>query len=214
MPLILEMAASAADPGVPLLEKEERAVAQASPTRVCNNPSPEQQAENAIRDNFPGWDSGDLYARLVDGVTLWQKILTDKTKNAQKKGTVTMGMLYYDVLRTKYRDQESVEKQLTATDPQARVNPKLFDAMLKSQRKPPQRGSMIFYLQTCERLAQGEMVGVCRWMLKLRPSLSAEQMNGGIAAMECFSRLEIRRLFKKEVELMVPHMSDILVQAP
>ena len=197
-----------------LLAQAEDKEALAPVQRISKNPAPEVQTDNAIRDNLPGWSSTDLYGKLVDGKTLHHTILADKTANHEKKGSVVMGLYYYDILRRKYRDHMSVEQQLSATDQSAKIQTRLFDAVMKSQKAPPQRGAMLLFLQVCMDLSQAEMVGTCRFVLKLRPSLSVEQLICGLEAMRCWNRLQVLQQFKKEIDLMRPCLSDICVQVP
>ena len=97
--------------------------------RTSKNPSPEEQTDNALRDNFPGWDARDLFCKLIDGKTLYQTVLDGKEANKAKKGSLTMGMLFYDKLRQKFASSQNISALLKPDDPNAPIRPKLFAAM-------------------------------------------------------------------------------------
>ena len=166
------------------------------PSRASKKLTPQQQADNAIRDNFPGWASEDLYCKLVDGLTLYAVVLADKKRNHEKKGAVTMGGKYYDILRQKYRADDDVRSLLKATDANARIRPALFEAMRKALRKPPMRGPLQSYVDCCAEATQAEVVGILRWVASMRPSLSSEQLQCGLSGMNCAARLQWAEQYK------------------
>ena len=179
--------------------------------RISKDPPAEVQADNAIRDNFGGWDPKDIYGKLIDGKTLYQVILEGKVANKNKKKTVVMGMLFYDKLRRKYADMHSIAQLLKSDDPNAKIRPKLFSAMGKAMfQKPPRRGDMISYVETMEEVTQPELCGILRWIHSLRPTLSTEQLNGGLIGMQAISRLKLREKHAEMIEIMKPVFADIL----
>jgi len=197
-----------------LLSKASAADAALPRTRSRGKLSAEQQANNAVRDNFAGMGNAQIYSKMLEGKTLYQVVLEAKVRNMQEPGSVRTGRNFYQELRNKYAGEESVVKQLKVLDTSLDINTTLFKAMVMAKRTPPNRAAMIEFLETAEMPNQSVVVGVLKRAVERRPSVSCDQLTAGMAVLRWFARLQLQAHFPKELGLVRSHLDDILAQAP
>ena len=72
----------------------------------------EQQAVQALKDNFPGFSSEGLYSKRIDGKTCYDHVLEGKQANTGESKSFKMGRKFYQNLQKRYRGGDDSEKEL------------------------------------------------------------------------------------------------------
>ena len=179
--------------------------------RAC--PSVASQVQKAIVDNFKGFTQQEIDEIICDGLSLRARLTKDKAENARNPGTIAMGRLYYKELSMRYASPEHPFKQLIIKAPDKDIQPELFQAMLASARRPPQRQPMIQLLQNMTKAPnQSEVVVILRWMVRLSPTVSSER-KGIIQTLRWVTRLDIHKTCQEEIAICKPHFEQGLLQA-
>ena len=132
----------------------------------------------ALKDNFPGFSSEQLYTRRIDGKTFYDHVLAGKVLNTEKKGCFKMGCLFYGDLRRKYKDGDDPEVLMAEVkvDETEIVRPRLFKAMVAAMKTIPNRSALVEFLDVEEKPNHHELVGVLKWCLQQHASVSPEQL--------------------------------------
>ena len=171
------------------------------------------QVEKAIADNFKGFTQQEIDEIICDGLSLRARLTQDKAENTRNPGSIAMDRLYYNQLTMRYASAEHPLKRLIIKDPSKDIQPELFQAMLASARRPPQRQPMIELLQSMTQAPnQSEVVGILRWMIRLSPTVISEY-TGIIQTMRWVTRLDIHKTCPEEIAICKLHFEQGLLQA-
>ena len=168
----------------------------------------------AIRDNFKEFKEQEVDSTLVDGLSLRARLTKDKSENQQKPGSIVMGRTYYNHLRLLYQSVQHPSKQLQVQNPDAEIRQELFQAMLAAKKVPAQRQQMLQLLQNMTtRPNQSELIGILRWMVELKPSVSSEQYQGVLQCMRWITRMGLETTFPEEIKVCHAALEQGLLQA-
>ena len=170
--------------------------------------------QKALRDNFKDFSQGEIDSNLVNGMTLRQRLSSDKEANSTEAGTVVTGRRYYDSLRLAYSNQQSPERLLSAGPDGGPVGDTLWQAMVATKKVPTNRAPMQHFLETnTTEPNKSELVGILRFCLLCQATVSAEQQRCIILTMKYAQRLGLAEKFPKEIEIMKPKFNDGLLRA-
>ena len=177
--------------------------------------TPEQQAVQALKDNFPGFSSEDLYSKRIDGKTCYDHVLEGKQANTGESKAFKMGRKFYQNLRKRYKGGDDPEQELAEikVDETQVVRPRLFKAMVQAMKTVPNRSSLLELLEVEEAPNHKELVGILKWTLQQTPSVSPEQLRAGLTVMGYIARHNLQSTYAKEVGICRKHFDEILSQA-
>ena len=120
-------------------DEGEAVAAAAKRPRVLKTQNTEQAVSKALRDNCAGMTPQEIDGVKISGMTLREKLLSDKREARQGSRAEPLGRKYSDALREAYSSSESPAKALVCGDDALTVNPDLFAAMLVAKKTPPAR---------------------------------------------------------------------------
>ena len=167
------------------------------------------QVRKSLSDNFKGFspEQIDGLRKGDDLLTLRERLTKDKTDD------VSTGMKYYDNMRQMYSESgyTATAAELHA-DEGLGICPRLLQALAAALEKQPRRTQIANWMGSVEKCNQAEYVGLCRWVLKLVPSVSADSLHCGKEFLRMVQRLKLSTAYAKETKLMTTKMSEILVQ--
>lgn len=150
-----------------------------------------------LRDNFPGWSQEQTHLRLVDGVSLWERVKTDMKK--QGKDKVTMGRGYYDTRREEYMGADAPQRLLVPKDESEPIDQRLLEALTAMMKHRRSYQEMHDWLQAVESVNQKCFVALCRQIMKLSPAANVEACNLIVDVMRMVVRLKLEQKFKDEL---------------
>ena len=101
-----------------------------TPRKRINTRSPLEATKKIMKDHFQQLSHACKYVLLVDGFTLFGKILSDYTNNRNGNGPkVVMGKFYYQDLTQRYGSRDDPIKQLRPADPSQPCDDGFEDAL-------------------------------------------------------------------------------------
>ena len=101
-----------------------------TPKKRINTRSPLEATKKIMKDHFQQLSHACKYVLLVDGFTLFGKILSDYTNNRNGNGPkVVMGKFYYQDLTQRYGSRDDPIKQLRPADPSQPCDDGFEDAL-------------------------------------------------------------------------------------
>ena len=127
-----------------------------------------------MKDNFAGWSHVDIYARLVGGKCLWDRLCEDKRASRDPKSGITMGSLYFKTLRSLYNPPDSAVNKLKVRNELDVVRENLRKALKSARCHPPNRAALEAFFSSTKSLNQREAVGLVRYIAELKPSSSPD----------------------------------------
>ena len=151
--------------------------------------SAESRAARAVLDNLKDVPKDLLHNTLVQGRSMFQRLVDDKRKNIQVRGSIKFSKAYYRSLKRDYKRD---------TDPESRLprgiapSATCLAAFRKAFAACPSRQDMRDYLGTVEVMGQGDVIATCQLILHLSPSSSRDQLYTQCEAACCLYRLNIR----------------------
>jgi hypothetical protein len=175
----------------------------------------EAMVAKSIKDNFKGFGDTEIDGTTIGNMTLRERIRADKVLNMESPGAVIMGRRYYDDLRALYSAGDCPDKLLKACikDPNATIEPALFQAMVKAKNHPINRQPMIEYMSVSPEPKAEEVIGIYRLCQSLHPSLSTDQHLFVMETARFAARLKLMQKYPKETEIMVPKFTEALLKA-
>ena len=199
--------------GKSLLEAGWAEVSGTKPCRAKKGVDVEAQVRRSLLDNFRSFTAKETDGTLVEGLTLRQRLRKDKETKLQKgSADVPFGRRYYEALRDMYAGKDRVEK-LLAPQEGLKVRENLVEAATAALKHPPNRSLMVAFLSSTQTLNQAEVCGVFRWLLKLNPSASAEQLECCKAVLRAVARLKLQAALPHECGLVRSKFDEVLLQA-
>lgn len=180
---------SGADANKTLVEaQDERDQAKAKQRRGASL-STEQKVLKCLRDNFEGFSEEEIYSKTIDGQTLYNRLLADKTLEALDPAgcTVKFGKRYFMKLRSEYGN-DGIGEKLSVNDEIVECSPKLIEAVDASRSAQGGRDMLVQWLQTAGLPNQTEMVGLVSHLLELRPRSGGSQFQTCLEALKMMVR--------------------------
>ena len=177
--------------------------------KVCTDL--EEQVKRCLRDHFPHWSAELVHGVEVDGYTLKERLLADKAIWNEDKRALPMGGPYFQNLRNKYGGGQTIETCLAA-DPSLAVSQEMRMAAIEAFERPARRSRMLQYLACATDANQAEVVGACRWVCRLKPTVT-EQLHCCVEVMRFICRLGLDASHSAEMKLMRPKFEEVLLQA-
>ena len=179
--------------------------------RVRVNADLEEQVKRCLRDHFPHWAAELVHGVEVDGYTLKERLLADKAIWNEDKSALPMGGPYFQNLRNRYGGGQTIETCLAA-DTSLTVSQEMRKAAIEAFERPARRSRMLQYLACATEANQAEVVGACRWVCRLKPTVT-EQLHCCIEVMRFLCRLGLDDAHGPEMKLMRPKFEEVLLQA-
>ena len=179
--------------------------------RVRLNTDVESKVARCLRDHFAGWSADLIHNVEIDGLSLHARLMRDKALWIQDKALCPMGAPYWEHLRDTYGGGQTIESCLKAQEGLV-VSSEMRQAAVEAFERPARRSRMLQYLAYATKANQAEMVGACRWVCRLKPSVT-EQQHCCVEVMRFINRLSLHKTFAKEAELMRPKFEQVLLQA-
>ena len=208
------MASGSSSPAVQVSKIDtifEKTAAAAKQPRVRVSTDLEEKVKRCLRDHFRGWSSELVHGVEIDNLSLYNRLMRDKALWVVDKALCPMGAPYFDSLRSKYGGGATIETLLQVNDGQ-QVSSEMRQAATEAFMKLAKRSRMLQWLACTTQANQAEMVGACRWVCRLRPSV-AEQLHCCVEVMRFICRLELHTKYEKEAKLMLPKFEEVLLQA-
>ena len=146
-----------------LMDQEESKTASSSGSRQprsLKRQTTDKVVDRAIHDNFRGWSQVDVDGTKVEGMTLREKMTSDRRAQRDDPSLSTGGP-YYKNLKNLYMSSQDPSKQLKVTDNNEEVDGKLVKALTAAKATNPNRGPLVEWLQTSQACNQKEYVGCC-----------------------------------------------------
>jgi hypothetical protein len=190
-----------------LMDQEESKTASSSGSRqprTLKRQSTDKVVDRAIHDNFRGWNQVDVDGTKVEGMTLREKMTSDRRAQRDDPSMSTGGP-YYKNLKNLYMSSQDPSKQLQVTDNNEEVDGKLVKALTAAKATNANRGPLVEWLQTSQACNQKEYVGLLRAALELRPAISASQCTLLMEIVKYVARCRMDDKFRKETDLARPH---------
>ena len=167
------------------------------------------QVERALRDNFPKWGPELTDGILCDNMTLRDRLVADKRRQ-KDDSSFAMGGPYYERLRQVYMPDGYLASKLKVKDRSNPVREALPVAIEQAQASPANRGPILDILRSRQVLNQREMVGLLKYIFKLRPSASAGQAAVAIEFVRYITDIDLTSKMPEELAIARPFIDDTL----
>lgn len=167
--------------------------------------------DRAIADQFAGWSVVATDVKLVDGLTLRQRILRDKEAAASSKQR--LGANYWKELRCLYALDDQAMRKLGVANPSDLVSPALVSALEQAtatNTNQRNKTPLLHYLASAPDCNQKELVGLLRSIMELKPSAVGSSAAIITAVLKFICRLGLDRKYPSEVEFVRTHMDEAL----
>ena len=205
--------------GPSLLQSQWDADPKSQPKKGRARPAVNAQTQvtKAIYNNLSDLTPEELDV-LTDpdtGLTCRGRLLRDKLANIESKGSVTFGSGYYRDIRRLYLSEHRTENLLPRVPDGVVPRRDLLECIVAAVSHPPERSAARQWLETHltdPNLA--EVVGISRWLLKLSPSSSHEQLHCCRDILKWYFRIGLFEHFQKVGELMLDKINNVLVLVP
>lgn len=115
-------------------------------------------------------------------------------------------------MRDTYRRADSASKLLKVADYKEVAGEELRRALTMADKTPANRSAFLRWMATIDRPPlQRELVGLFRWVLKLRPTASSEQLRCGMECLSFCARFEVPKMYSAGWSLLVPVFNEVMV---
>jgi menaquinone-dependent protoporphyrinogen IX oxidase len=166
-----------------------------------------------LQDNFKDYDKVTIDATIIEGKTLREKLIEDTQAHLESPRDHPMGANYYKKLKELYKPSASPAFMLKVQDQRLAVNDQLMKAMVAAKAAIPNRGPLVEYLATGPPPNQTELVGISKYAIALKPTITTTQLPVALDICKWMSKHGLLQKYPAEMELMLPWIDAVLVQA-
>ena len=171
------------------------------------------QVRKAIYSNLKmrGVSPEALDGRRRNGVTMREQVEIDKKKNMVCKGSVKMGKVYWDNLRTAYMSKASASQRL-AIDDGSRPTDDLWQVLRLYSKPPCNRQVLRQWLSTQTEMTFPNFKATGQCLLRLKPSASLEQLQTCKDLIDAWYRCRCHISWPEEFGLLRGHIDAVGLQ--
>ena len=116
-------------------------------------------------------------------------------------------------LRFTFQSDEHPCKKLKAKDRSEPIDEGLLKAMLAYKKSSSNRGPLNSFIVHAKTVNQRELIGILQYFLQLCPTASAEQFRYCISVLDLLVRLDVRKNFGDEFNIVKGHVDQVLLVA-
>jgi hypothetical protein len=156
--------------------------------------------DKILKDNFPLWSFEQINLKVVDGVSLRDRIKADKVRQACN--LLAMGKLYYASIRLTYQDDLSPLSQLTIEDKNQPSDETMMDALKSLLGYMRVTGPLEEWLELCDGINQKNIVALFRGLQRVSPHQSLKYAALVENVMSMVVGMDLDQQFDKEVKAM------------
>ena len=195
-----------------LVEKSE--AAQTKQRRVLTKQNTDQQVSRCIMDNFKDLSEAEVRGIRVEGLTLTDRLARDKRANRHgDTDAPKMGKFYMASARDMYCLAKRAGAALTVADKNVEINMALVEGITAAVAAVPDYSKLLGLFQTMDGATQTDIVGICKFLLDLKPNTSAQKTAVIVEAMRSLKRLGSDVAYPEIMESMRMHFDSALVSA-
>eukprot|EP00971_Amphidinium_carterae_P191343 3796688-Amphidinium_carterae.2 len=167
--------------------------------------------KQAIRESCR-WAVGDddIYSRVVNGQTLWQRVYADKYAAMVDLKPITFGKMYYQTLRALYENPDSADQRLERPE-EGEESAEFMIAMVQLFKHPPNRSYLKSFAENQVDLSHSDAVGCCRCLLRLEATASVEQRDLCVSLLRALGRSGSFTTHPELADIMHARVDKILV---
>lgn len=105
-------------------------------------------------------------------------------------------------LRATYQNADAPSKRLKGKDTSQPLSENLPNPMLAYRMNQSKRGPFNSAISSMQDVNQYELVGVLQYLLRIRPSASADQFRYSLTVLEMLQRLDVKAKFPDEFKIV------------
>ena len=117
------------------------------------------------------------------------------------------------VVRFTFQSDEPPCKKLKAKDKSEPIDEGLLKAMLAYKKSSSNRGPLNSFIAHPKTVNQHGLIGIWQYFLQLCPTTSAEQFRYCISVLDLLVRLDVRKNFGDEFNIVKGHVDQVLLVA-
>ena len=184
-----------------MVKRVAKSQAAGSPAKV--HKSLVQIVNQALNDNFKGWDPELIDVKKVDGKTLRSRISGDKETFIKAGGkSMKFGSTYYTGLKTQYRSATDPMTLLACKNPELVVEERLMSAVVKCYKAKPDRTDVQSYCQTTRHSPnEKEACGIMSLLMTMKCACK-KQMPIALDIVRYLHRLDIKTKFPERYKIV------------
>ena len=148
--------------------------------------------------------------RNAQGQTAREVVTQRKRLHREDPAHFTIVAKFYAEVRRAFKRQPASAQLLQPRDDDGDVTPMLLSAMV-AFKKTGNRSPFAGCLRLLDEISRADLIGVLRWALELRPTVSAEQLRCALAVARFIARLELPTRWPQEVGAVSQWLDELML---
>lgn len=173
--------------------------------------STDEVVQKAISDSLKDLSPEEIDGhRNLQGHTARELIAQRKRDHRRDPRTFPCGAKFYAEVRRAFKHPSAAALHLAARDDDGEVSRMLLDAMV-TWKKTGNRSPFAGCLRLIEQVTRADLIGVLRWALELKPTVSAEQLRCSLAAARFAARMDMATHWPHELAAIADWLDELLL---
>ena len=166
----------------------------------------EKGVEKCLKDNYADLSHVEIHLRVVDGYTLFQRLVEAKTSK------LTMGKYFHEECRNKYKRQSDISLSFSVVDESQPKDAKLEDAMKAIFVHPRNLTKITTWLATAPLPNQRNMMTVYKCFCNINPNRNLDNVDLHVGLMVFIKRTGAHDRYPKDFNAMKPIFEEALLK--